>query len=186
MYTAPVLLGLESRLPIQNTFLIHGSSEILTLVGFHTEVLGKSVHGSGTMFYYTDGPPPPQIVSTLKGKDTAPGDNCVTQYGEIEDTCSAFLSEDRERRIKRVFLHLEVLCVTTEAKISLWEWQLAYARRERNETFLPNGGKMTNDRTGWVSRVGRAIIGSGTLYFQYDSCYFQLILSSVQAVLMQF
>jgi hypothetical protein len=63
--------------------------------------------------------------------------------------------------MKRVFRDLEALCATTEAKKSLWEWQLTYARQEQDEALLPAGGKMTDDKGGWVSRMGRAIIGSG-------------------------
>jgi hypothetical protein len=63
--------------------------------------------------------------------------------------------------MKHVFRDLEALCVTTEAKKSLWEWQLTYARQEKIEALLPTGGRMSEVRGGWVSRMGRAIIGSG-------------------------
>jgi hypothetical protein len=69
------------------------------------------------------------------------------------------LAEDEERRTKKVFLHLEALCVTNEAKKSLWEWQLGFARQMGNEKFLPTGGKMVDERGGWVSRVGRVLSG---------------------------
>jgi hypothetical protein len=107
--------------------------------------------------------PKPKALTLGKSRDKTKREYCITKDDEIDiiDTCNAFMTEDGERRIKRVLLHLGGLCLTTEAKRSLWGWQLAFARHERNEKLLPVGGKMTDERTGWVSRMGRAIIGSG-------------------------
>lgn len=132
---------------------------------FHNELLENALQDSKIMRRYTDQSPPPQAIHlpTLEksnGKTTK--QERVTNFEEIEDTCSAFISEDQGKCIRRVFVHLEALCVTSEAKKSLWEWQLAYARQEQSEYLLPSGGKMTDDRTGWVSRMSRAIRGSGS------------------------
>jgi hypothetical protein len=80
----------------------------------------------------------------------------------FHDATEKFLKDEEDRRSKRVFTHLEALCLTPEAKKSLWEWQLAYARKEKKEKLLPLGAKMTDDRNGWVSRVGRALIRTDT------------------------
>jgi hypothetical protein len=72
------------------------------------------------------------------------------------------MMEDENRRCKRVFIHLQALCVTDEAEESLWHWQLLYARLQRNEKLLPSGGRMRVDSGGWMSRVGRAMSSMGT------------------------
>ncbi|KXJ97278.1 hypothetical protein Micbo1qcDRAFT_156108, partial [Microdochium bolleyi] len=59
--------------------------------------------------------------------------------------------EDEDVRCRRVFRHLESLCMTSEARKSLQTWQQAYARRTGKERLLPSGGSM-EDR-GWVGRL---------------------------------
>lgn len=93
----------------------------------------------------------------------------VEENVEIEDVCNDYMNTNSDRRIQQVFAKLQTLCMTSKARKSLWEWQQAYARHEKNETLLPIGGKMENDRPGWVSRMGRAIIGSSK-FFSYWSC----------------
>ena len=86
--------------------------------------------------------------------------------GRNANVVDRIVKEETERRAKRILLHLEAFCVTNDAKKSLWEWQLAYARTQRNEKYLPQGGRMVGEQKGgWVSRMGRAIGGgaSGTL-----------------------
>lgn len=82
-----------------------------------------------------------------------------------EDIDRMMMREEEERN-KRVLSHLEALCVTNEARRSLWEFQLGYARAARNVKYLPFGGRMAGERTGWASRMGRVMSGmtsSGTL-----------------------
>ena len=56
---------------------------------------------------------------------------------------------DEDNRARRVFLHLEALCVTNEAKKSLHTWQHSYARRMGKECLLPRG----EASKGWVGRL---------------------------------
>ncbi|KAK3682391.1 hypothetical protein B0T22DRAFT_282392 [Podospora appendiculata] len=49
---------------------------------------------------------------------------------------------DETNRARRVFLHLEALCVTGAARRSLRAWQQGYARREQAPALLPRGGTM--------------------------------------------
>lgn len=59
--------------------------------------------------------------------------------------------ENEENRSRRAFLHLEVLCTTSEARKSLHAWQQTYARRMGKEELLPRGGTMEDK--GWVERL---------------------------------
>lgn len=49
---------------------------------------------------------------------------------------------DQDVQCRRVFDELETLCVTPEARESLWAWQQSYARRLRRPKLLPDGGSM--------------------------------------------
>jgi hypothetical protein len=72
----------------------------------------------------------------------------------------AELLSDDDNRCRRVFLHLDALCATDEAKRSLHVWQQDYARRTGRECLLPPRGAM-EDR-GLMQRLfsGGKIIGS--------------------------
>ncbi|KAK8111375.1 uncharacterized protein PG998_007832 [Apiospora kogelbergensis] len=61
----------------------------------------------------------------------------------------ATLLMDEDNRARRVFLHLEALCITNEAKKSLHTWQYNYARRMGKECLLPKG----ESNKGWVGRL---------------------------------
>ncbi|KAK8066536.1 hypothetical protein PG997_013283 [Apiospora hydei] len=63
----------------------------------------------------------------------------------------AMLLLDEDNRARRVFLHLEALCITHEAKKSLHTWQYNYARRMGKECLLPRGGGESS--RGWVGRL---------------------------------
>lgn len=65
--------------------------------------------------------------------------------------------EEHDKRSSRAFHHLQSLCATNEAKKSLWEFQLHFARIERKPHLLPKGGKMEDGRGGWLGRVGKAM-----------------------------
>ena len=90
--------------------------------------------------------------------------NTLNEYnmedGEIESS-NLFIQREREVRMKYILKQLQGLCTTQEARTSLWEWQLLFARKQKVEALLPPGGKMKDDKGGWVSRMGRAIIGGG-------------------------
>ncbi|KAI0025986.1 hypothetical protein F4780DRAFT_774194 [Xylariomycetidae sp. FL0641] len=75
---------------------------------------------------------------------------------------AATLLTDEDNRSHRIFLHLEAMCTTSEARRSLHAWQQSYARRMGKENLLPRGGSMdTKERDkGWV---GRLLSGSNSL-----------------------
>ncbi|KAI1423157.1 hypothetical protein F5Y12DRAFT_716666 [Xylaria sp. FL1777] len=71
---------------------------------------------------------------------------------------AAALLVDEDNRCRRIFLHLDALCTTSEARLSLQQWQQGYARRTGKEhLFFTMQGKKTRELT-WV---GRLLIGSG-------------------------
>ncbi|KAL8381600.1 hypothetical protein RB595_005741 [Gaeumannomyces hyphopodioides] len=63
----------------------------------------------------------------------------------------AELLEDEDNRSRRVFLHLETMCITKEARGSLQAFQQEYARKMKRPGLLPQGGSM-EDR-GFISRL---------------------------------
>ena len=74
-------------------------------------------------------------VTNRQGKNSS-------DSNERTSTTFKILVEDEDRRIKRVFVHLDALCVTAAARKSLWDFQLAFARAKQNKEFLPLGGRM--------------------------------------------
>jgi hypothetical protein len=64
-----------------------------------------------------------------------------------------------ERLSKRVFAHLEALCMTGEARKSLKAFQQAYARRFACEALLPLGGCMVDREQGFIAKAGRLFSG---------------------------
>jgi hypothetical protein len=50
--------------------------------------------------------------------------------------------DEDDLKCKRIFNHLESLCTTTEAKMSLRSWQQAYACCHKRPKLLPEGGLM--------------------------------------------
>jgi len=67
------------------------------------------------------------------------------------------IRNDEDKRVLRVFAHLRSLCVTNEARQSLWEFQQLYARINVNEKWLPANGSMEDKPPGWVSRMTNVI-----------------------------
>lgn len=59
-------------------------------------------------------------------------------------------ARDEDAQSRQIFKRLEALCVTDEAKVSLYEWQQAYARRHNRPKLLPVGGTM--NEKGFVSK----------------------------------
>lgn len=49
--------------------------------------------------------------------------------------------------------------MTKEARQSLWEYQQAFARIQKNEKLLPVGGRMV-ERNEWVRRLSK-VLGDG-------------------------
>jgi len=66
---------------------------------------------------------------------------------------------DDDNRCRRIFLHLEALCVTPKARRSLHLFQQDYARKHKRSALLPIGGSMEDQ--GFVARLfsGRRSLG---------------------------
>lgn len=59
------------------------------------------------------------------------------------------LQEESDNRYRQAFMELQGLCITKEAKKSLYDFQQEYARRVNNPLLLPVGGHM---KGGWKAR----------------------------------
>jgi len=70
-------------------------------------------------------------------------------------------SRGEERLSKRVFTHLDALCITSEARKSLKAFQQAYARKFDCEALLPLGGCMVDREQGFIARAGRLFSSGG-------------------------
>jgi hypothetical protein len=94
------------------------------------------------------------LIAAHIGRGLMPG--CTASKGpsylvrSVEQRSTVAMLTDETFRCKRVFMYLESLCITTEAKRSLHAWQQAYARRTGNELLLPQGGCMEDK--GWAGR----------------------------------
>jgi hypothetical protein len=63
--------------------------------------------------------------------------------------------DDDDIRCRRVFLHLDALCMTNVAQASLRGWQISYARKTRREALLPVGAGMADGDNGGEVAVAR-------------------------------
>lgn len=70
------------------------------------------------------------------------------------------MHNDEVRRCKRVFYTLQSLCVTAEAKNSLWGFQLRFARERKMEAVLPDGGTMEPEKRKPWTRLSRRRSGT--------------------------
>ena len=82
-------------------------------------------------------------------RETNPDDFRSNPYNNTDALRALVLANaaaltDEDSRIRRVFVHLEALCMTDEARFSLHLWQQEYARQMKRETFLPPGGTMVD------------------------------------------
>lgn len=75
----------------------------------------------------------------------------VTSESKKAQIRDAELLEDEDNRCRRVFLHLETMCLSKEARGSLQAFQQEYARKMKRPGLLPQCGSM-EDR-GFVSRL---------------------------------
>jgi hypothetical protein len=67
--------------------------------------------------------------------------------------------KSEERLCKKVFTHLEALCMNNEAKKSLKVFQQAYARKVSCEALLPVGGSMMDREPSFIVKAGRLFSG---------------------------
>jgi hypothetical protein len=66
------------------------------------------------------------------------------------------IESDEVRRYKRVFYTLQSLCVTVEAKRSLWGFQLRFARERKMEACLSDGATMEPEKMRpWMKLANR-------------------------------
>jgi hypothetical protein len=82
----------------------------------------------------------PSNHATKIRKKNANSENMI--HAQTIETPNLAMENDEVRRCKRVFYTLQSLCVTVEAKRSLWGFQLRFARERRMEACLPDGGTM--------------------------------------------
>ncbi|KAI6586142.1 hypothetical protein MCOR14_007149 [Pyricularia oryzae] len=90
----------------------------------------------------------------LSSSTILPSTETLAENHNDESISKAALLEDEENRCRRIFLHLESLCLTREARASLHTFQQLYARKMRRPGLLPDGGTM-EDR----SLISRLIVG---------------------------
>jgi hypothetical protein len=130
---------------------------------FHSEVLDACLLDSEMLQQYvtassSSSSSPPPFNSKGRGKAKSKGvEETEGTQKLLRSTTTDDITEDHDRRSNRAFIHLQALCTTNEAKNSLWQFQLLFARMEGKPKLLPTGGKMSDERAGWVSRVGRAM-----------------------------
>ncbi|KAI1823796.1 hypothetical protein F4861DRAFT_302865 [Xylaria intraflava] len=116
-------------------------------------------------------PQQPKSLSKPRS-EVAPKSLCSTatiaSVRQSKETAAAMLV-DEDNRCRRIFSHLDALCTTSEARVSLREWQQGYARRVGKESLLPKGGTMrgaTKELT-WVGRLltgnSRSLMKRGSL-----------------------
>ncbi|GAW13717.1 hypothetical protein ANO14919_031060 [Xylariales sp. No.14919] len=91
-----------------------------------------------------------------KVASTAPRSTTTVAPARPSYETAAALLVDEDTRCRRIFLHLDALCTTSEARLSLQQWQQAYARRMGKEHLFTMQRK-TRELT-WV---GRLLIGTG-------------------------
>jgi hypothetical protein len=82
----------------------------------------------------------------------------VYDVGPEEETELTPFTRDEEKLGKRVFLHLEALCLTIEAKASLWRFQQDYARLVNCDALLPVGGSMSS-KSNFMAKARRMLPG---------------------------
>jgi hypothetical protein len=81
----------------------------------------------------------------------------------VEEIESSPYTREEEKLGRRVFAHLEALCLTIEAKASLWRFQQDYARIVNCEAFLPIGGSM-NQKRSFMAKARRMLPGGRKTY----------------------
>ncbi|KAI1307099.1 hypothetical protein F5Y03DRAFT_394136 [Xylaria venustula] len=70
---------------------------------------------------------------------------------------AAAMLVDEDNRCRRIFMHLDGLCTTSEARYSLQQWRQSYARRTGKKHLCVTPQKRTKELT-WV---GRLLMGGG-------------------------
>ncbi|KAN0117745.1 hypothetical protein V8E51_003722 [Hyaloscypha variabilis] len=117
---------------------------------FHTQMLASAINSLDTR------PPfkrPDSKLKKQKSKRSSPEDPERDSSSRNEEEA---MRHDEVRRCKRVFYTLQSLCVTDEAKHSLWGFQLRFARSRKMEACLPDGGAMEDVKeSSWMRLTHR-------------------------------
>jgi hypothetical protein len=108
---------------------------------YHSQMLHTTINDEKLLQSFVR---PPNNPKKVRQKDVV-SEN-VIQAQTSEPPISA-IESDEVRRCKRVFYTLQSLCVTVEAKRSLWGFQLRFARERKMEACLPDGATMEPEKT---------------------------------------
>ncbi|KAI0864092.1 hypothetical protein F4860DRAFT_521465 [Xylaria cubensis] len=125
----------------------------------------KSMHSTTTVLS-TNSPGKPQRLQKPKPKSrtgTVASKISSSNNGFVPTQTSNDISTlliDEDVRTRRIFMHLDALCATKEARFSLHNWQQCYARRMGKENLMPDGNA-SQKRTRELTWVGRLLIGTG-------------------------
>ncbi|KAI8953010.1 hypothetical protein F4801DRAFT_598850 [Xylaria longipes] len=161
----------EMLMPENLTMLVHAHAERSLI-----PVAQPSLASSATMSCITPAAKPmhsttvstsprksqqlPKLKQKSRADAAAPKIACsTTRYVPVRPSCETPTQlVDDDARTRRIFLYLDALCATSEARFSLHNWQQGYAQRMGKEHLLPDG---LQRRTRELTWVGRLLIGSG-------------------------
>lgn len=111
---------------------------------YHTQMFEATVNDDTLVRYFMN-PLKDDAKLLQKEVTSTSGTNYFVSYSPTPAS-EAAIKQDEIRRCKRVFYTLQSLCVTKEAKDSLWGFQLRFARERNYEACLPHGGTMDRDK----------------------------------------
>ena len=117
---------------------------------FHNELLSPSnlrtlmdAHAEGAMRDKPSRPPRPGPHTRLPPSATSAA---IMQHSPVKDRTmarqDAELLIDDDIRCRRIFIHLEAMCLTDEARQSLYLWQQTYTTETGREDLLPLAGRL--------------------------------------------
>jgi len=107
---------------------------------YHSQMLLSTINDEKLLQSFVR---PSNHATKLRHKDVNSENTIHVQKAEPPTSA---IESDEVRRCKRVFYTLQSLCVTVEAKRSLWGFQLRFARERRMEACLPDGGTMEPEK----------------------------------------
>jgi hypothetical protein len=114
---------------------------------YHTQMLDDIVNDEKLLTYFLN---PPKGDNKLRQREGQREERIASSgtvfYVRGGGPPDAATRQDEIRRCKRVFYTLQGLCVTPEAKNSLWGFQLRFARERQMEACLPNGGTLEPEK----------------------------------------
>lgn len=134
----------ENLVPENMESLMEAHSKWVHNANKHTQLADtrKTRHGRSTVHL----PPSATTTTVLKQSDRRVTDNFT-----LPDASQLL---DEQDRCKRVFKHLETLCMTEEARQSLLAWQQEYARKTGQKRLMPKGSNLEHQRRmSYLSRI---------------------------------